>query len=172
MSTSLWVDRKINPWQQSQAFKAQKKLPHVDSITLLLFTFFFPLKHELFWVVCLSLCKHFVVFFFAMVGARRSGRRWCCRGARAQMSPSASWRRHLLFPLHPCTATLKQRKTQKTWLYLYIYYCHILKLLVDLSPWPLKVVGLSAAVWTIRIQNEYLLVLHGINSQEFYLWQI
>lgn len=68
-------------------------------------------KHECFeWCVCL--CANIVHrAFFAMVGPSRSGRRWCCRGA--QMSPSASWTKHLLLLLHPCTAALRQKKIQR-----------------------------------------------------------
>lgn len=48
--------RKINPWQQSKAFKAQKIRPHVDSITLPLFKFFFSTEKLVcfVWCDCLS----------------------------------------------------------------------------------------------------------------------
>lgn len=144
MSTSLGVG--CSSWQSGgkSTLDNKAKPSRHSKIGLMLipslfsfFNFFFPFKKaRVFWVVCLSLCKHCAQSFFCHGGTLQIWEEvmlsWGTDVTKCQLDKASATSPP---SLHCSTQTEEDTKAS---VHLYIYYCHILKLVGDLCPLPLK----------------------------------
>lgn len=158
MSISLWVGcSSCGRVKENQPLTTKQSLQGTENsasfmLTASLFSFFSifsPKKARVFWVVCLSLCRHFAQSFLPRWDPADLGG----GGVVTQMSPSASWTRHLLFPSIPALQHSNRRRYKSLSVIIHLLMPHF-KVVGGFVPITFKeVVDLSAAVWTIRIRS-------------------